>query len=215
MSSDFKSHLSDVELRRLNDLLQAVDGSLVPNIEALDGFLTAAAVGPDLILPMESFEFLFPKATETQKSSFGSASDASLCFLLMFRLAMDISSSFQSKQDRSLLFLPDANGAIHGNHWAQGFLTGTQLRSEAWSELTAKEEHAVHFLPIWALAYEHATHPDLRPVAEPIPDERRHAYLEALPQSAQAFYDLFAQHRSNPTQQTTLGDLLRRGRKVG
>jgi yecA family protein len=215
MSSDPKSHLSDAELRRLNDLLQAVDGSLVPNIEAIDGFLTAAAVGPDLILPMDLFEFLFPKATETQKSSFRSASEASLCFLLTFRLAMDISSSFQNKQDRPPLFLPDAQGAVRGNHWAQGFLTGTLLRSEAWSKLAAQEEHVLHFLPIWALAYEHATHPELRPVAETIPAKQRHAYLEALPQSAHAFCDLFAQHRANPTQQPTLGDLPRRGSKVG
>lgn len=215
MSSNPESHLLDVDLRRLNHLLQSVDGGLVPNIEGLDGFLTAAAVGPEPIPPMESFEFLIPKKAESDKPIFPSASDASLCFLLMLRLATDISSSFQKKQDRSPLFLPDAQGAVHGNHWAQGFLTGTHLRSEAWSELAAQEEHAVRFLPIWALAYEHATHPDLRPVAEPIPDEQRRAHLDALPRSAQAFYELFSQHRANWNRRVTMADLLQRGRRVG
>ena len=215
MSSDLKNHLSDVELRRLNELIQSVDYGLVPNIEGLDGFLTAAAVGPDFILPMESFEFIAPKNTEAQRSGFRSATDSSLCFLLMLRLANNISTSLQNKDDRKPLLLPDAQGAVHGNHWSQGFLTGTLLRSAAWSKLADETDHAEHFLPIWALAYEHATHPELRPVAEPIPDEQRRAFLDALPRSAQAFHAIFAQHRAISTQRVTMADLLHRGRKVG
>ena len=133
----------------------------------------------------------------------------------MLRLATDISSAFQMKSARTPLLLADEHGAVRGNHWAQGFLTGTQLRSEAWSKLADEPDHTEHFLPIWALAYEHATHPELRPVAEPISDEQRRAFLDALPRSAQAFHAIFAQNRATSTQGVTMASLLRRTSKVG
>jgi len=208
-----KQSLSVEEQKELDDLLGRVEAAVIPNVEALDGFLTAIVVGPELIMPSEFLPFITDSESDQTRSINWTPSEKAKHSQLVIRAWCEISAAYCMKACRQPLFLPDEHGTVFGNHWAQGFLTGTLLRSDAWAKLAEQDDHAIHFLPIWALAYEHATDPEHRPVAEPMPDEQRRGYLAALSQSAQAFNDHFADLRARYSQQQT-ADLLNQTRKT-
>jgi hypothetical protein len=44
-------HLTDRELDRLADFLDRVEGGDLPDLEAMDGFLTALVIGPEFVPP--------------------------------------------------------------------------------------------------------------------------------------------------------------------
>ena len=55
--------LSDDEIEELDKVLSHVEGGEIPTVEALDGFLTALVICPELVKPSEYFPALPPAIT--------------------------------------------------------------------------------------------------------------------------------------------------------
>ena len=80
---DLRAPLSDTELDQLEDFLARVEGGRIPNLEALDGFLTALAVCPELVKPSEFMEVIQTGETEDGDLVFDEMEEAEFFLVLV------------------------------------------------------------------------------------------------------------------------------------
>lgn len=111
------------------------------------------------------------------------------------------------------LVLEDEDGAWRGNDWANGFLTGTRMRSEIWSEIVNSEEHGGPMVPIFALAYENHDDPAMRPFKEPIDVEKREHLLVSAAAGVMRMHKHFLERRADYVAEG--GTFIRSGAKTG
>jgi len=170
---NFKTELSEQEEYRVDEYLARVQGGTIPNIEALDGFFAALACCPDLIMPSEYMSILQSGETEDGDLIFDDLAEAQEFSELVGRHWNHVNRQLDSAD----VYLPhlyeDEEGNVQGNHWAQGFLAGTNLRYEIWREIVEDEDDGGAMVPIWALAHEHHEDPEMRPYNEPLNSDRR------------------------------------------
>jgi uncharacterized protein len=143
------AHLDDDEIEQLGELL---DRLAVPqggfNMEALDGFLSALAVGPDQP-PRDEW---MPVVWGEQPPAFADDAerDTALRLLLGHRNACVARARFDGEELPEslspLLWLPEDPEAEQpdeldvGSDWAQGFFTAVELRPDAWQAWLDAEE---------------------------------------------------------------------------
>ena len=190
---DLNRELSDQDYDALAAMLSRVIGGRVPNLEALDGFLTALVICPEFIRPSEFVPFILSGKTEDDDLVFESVEDAEGFYGLLMRYWNQINRAFHEGDVYMPYLLEDAEGVAHGNEWAKGFLEGTRFRYDAWQEIIHDEERSGPFVPIWALAYENAEDPSLRPYKEPLSVENRQQLLVAMIAGVKHLYDMFQQ----------------------
>ena len=191
---DLNRKLSDEDYRLLAGMLSRVLGGKVSNVEALDGFLTALVVGPDSVPPSEYIPTILSGETEDGDLVFESMNEAEEFYGILIRYWNQISRAFSEGGIYMPYLIEDEDGKIHGNDWAKGFLTGTHLRFDDWDEIVNDDERGGPFIPIMALAYEHADDPDLRPFNEAITEEKREQLVAGMIAAAKKLYDLFREH---------------------
>jgi uncharacterized protein len=90
---------------------------------------------------------------------------------------------------------------VHGNEWAEGFMTGMELMNDDWGLLFDDAEHAGALEPIMALAFEHHPDPDMRPYLEQTDPEQREAWLAAISPAVSEIYRFFATLRQQLEQE--------------
>ena len=143
------AHLDDDEIERLGELLDRLavpQGGL--NMEALDGYLSALAVGPDMP-PKDEWQ---PLVWGAQPPAFADAREADEAqrLLLGHRNACVARARFDGEDLPDslspLLWLPEDPDAEQpdaldvGSDWAHGFFTAVELRPEAWQAWLEAEE---------------------------------------------------------------------------
>ena len=180
MTDAFKEILTDEEMDTISRSLARIKGGNIPNVEALDGFLTALVIGPDLVMPSEFYEVIKEGASEDDGLIFDTVDEASTFFHLVIKLWNGINDAFLSDKFHMPILEEDETGVARANDWAQGFIKGTHLRHDSWAEIANDEMRGGLFIPIWALAYENAEDPKLRPYAEPMSEERREQLLASM-----------------------------------
>lgn len=141
-------YLSDPQVERLSQLL---DEHAVPsqglNLEALDGYLSALAVGP-AVVPMA--EWQAPVWGEAAATLSSQAAHAEASQLLQGHWN-GVTARVRHGEDppdhlAPLLWLPEDAMAEHpdeldvGHDWALGFYRGVDLRAEAWDEWLERED---------------------------------------------------------------------------
>lgn len=132
--------LDDTELDALDRLLQQLPGDAVMNIEALDGYLTALAVGP---WPA------FPKSAAWMPAVWGGDGDGAAPFasekqrkrvvLLLLRHLHAIDRTLREAPERwepvvSIAETEDAE-LVDAEDWCAGFLEAVALAAAAWAPL--------------------------------------------------------------------------------
>ena len=143
------TYLDDAQIERLADLL---DQRAVPfkgfNLEALDGFLSALAVGPAEV-PAEEWQ---PLVWGGKPPRWGSESEAAeVAALLQGHFNMVAARVRHGDDDlpdhlAPLLWLPEEAEAEHpdeldvGRDWALGFFTGVELREAQWDQWLDENE---------------------------------------------------------------------------
>ena len=161
--------LTSAELEYLDNSLSQINGGEIPNAEALDGFFAALACCPDLVKPSEYMPVILgdddlPSENPEDAERFMGMVIQHWNFVI-------------SQLNQDLAYLPlmqeDEEGVCLGNDWANGFLTGVNLRHEIWSEIMDDEDHGGSMVPIMALAYEHHPDAEMRPFEEPIDEKKR------------------------------------------
>ncbi len=133
--------LDDAELERLSDLL---DTRAVPfkgfNLEALDGFLSALAVGPETV-PAEEWQPVVWGGKPPRWENAEEAADVESLLAQHWRLVeLRVRHAGDELPDRlaPLLWLPEDPTAHEddaldvGRDWAYGFFRGVELRETAW-----------------------------------------------------------------------------------
>ncbi len=188
---DVNRQLSDQDHDALARMLSRVVGGEIPNLEALDAFLTALVVCPEPILPSEFVPVIVSGETEDGDLVFESANQAEEFYGLLVRYWNQINRTFRDGDIYMPFLFVDEEGLANGNDWAKGFIKGAHLRYDAWLEIINDENRSGPFVPIWALAYEHAEDASLRPYKEPMSVERREQLLAAMIAGAKNLYDMF------------------------
>jgi uncharacterized protein len=190
-SADLNAELSDNDYEILDSVLSRVVGGKILNLEALDGFLTALVVCPDLVPPSEFIPVITSGETADGDLVFESPKEAEAFFGILMRYWNEINGTFQSGDFYMPYLIEDEHGNVHGNDWAKGFQEGTRLRYETWAEIIHDEERGGPFIPILALVYENADDPDLRPFKEPITEQQREALIAGMVAGARNLYEIF------------------------
>ncbi|RNF83720.1 UPF0149 family protein [Montanilutibacter psychrotolerans] len=137
------SYLDDAQIERLAELLEQ---RAVPfkgfNLEALDGFLSALVVSPDVIAPAEWHPAVWGGTTPR----WGDAAEQAEVEALLAGHWNMVSQRVRHGDDdlpdhlAPLLWLPEETEAEHpdeldvGRDWAVGFFSGAQLREMQWDQ---------------------------------------------------------------------------------
>jgi uncharacterized protein len=191
---DLDRELSEEDCDQLAGMLSRVVGGKIPNFEALDGFLTALVIGPELVQPSEFVPVILSGGTEEGDLVFESEREAEQFYGLLMRYWNQINRTFAGGEFHLPYLMEDEDGKIHGNDWAKGFLAATHLRFDAWAEIVNDEERSGPFVPVWALAYENSEDHSLRPFKEPITMEKREQLVAGMIAGAKQLYDLFREY---------------------
>jgi uncharacterized protein len=184
--------LTDAELDRLGDFLKSCKGGRAMNIEALDGFFAALIAGPENVMPSEYYPEVFG-GEMSDACEFGSLDEANEILGLMMRHWNDIAGTLFKDEVYVPLLLEDKDGTAHGNDWAHGFMRGTLMRHDGWSELVDDEEHGGCLIPMMMLRHEHDEDPEMRP--EPISPEKRDEVIVHMTAGLLQAYRHFREHR--------------------
>jgi uncharacterized protein len=124
-----------------------------------------------------------------------------------------VNRQLDSKEVYLPLLFEDEHGKVRANHWAQGFLLGTNLRPDIWPMLMNDESESGAMVPIWALAYEHHEDPDMRPYDKPISDDQREGLIIGAAAGVTRIHRYFQKQRSLyvPSADTFIHE----GRRIG
>ena len=76
-----KEEITEDEMAAISGFLARVKGGEIPNIEALDGFLTALVISPDLVKPSEFTPVIIRGATEDGDLVFENNDEAETFFV--------------------------------------------------------------------------------------------------------------------------------------
>ena len=201
---NLKAELSENEEREQGEILARVRGCAIPNIEALDGFFAALACCPDLIMPSEYMPIIQTGETEDGDLDFEDMDEAERFIELVNRHWNHVNRQLDTKDVYLPFLFEDEQGNVRANHWAQGFLLGTNLRPDIWPEIMEDEYEGGAMVPIWALAHEHHQDPEMRPFDEPISDQQREELIISTAAGVMRMHRYFLKQRNlyAPSSQT-------------
>lgn len=133
--------LDDAELDALDELLQALPGDEVMNVEALDGYLTALLVGPPLLARLRTADWLpaIWGGDGEGPAPFPSQKQRKRVTMLVLRHLHAIQRQLQGPpEDWQPVFSiaeTDTGEWVDAEDWCAGFLQAASLDSEAWGAL--------------------------------------------------------------------------------
>lgn len=167
--------LASRDLLRLDELLAARPLG-VNGVEHLDGLLTAAIAGPDLVMPSEIMPLILGDPNDPAQPEFDTAAEIEELIGLIMRHWNSIAAGlFDGDYQPVLLTFGDRE---FGTDWALGFATGMSLRTSRWRPLINNPKQFAAIQPILILATENDPDPNLR--TGPIKPGRRKILLDQL-----------------------------------
>jgi uncharacterized protein len=186
--------LTDAEFERLNGLLGRFDNKRPMNLEQLDGFLAALICGPEIVRPSEYLPVICG-SDMVFEDSFGTQSVLQDFLSLIMRHWNFIADTLHSGDVFLPMLLEDDDGVTHANDWATGFLRGMEFHKDRWAALLSDEQHGGLLVPIFALAHEHDTDPEMRPYKEAISAEQREKLIVGAAAGVTGIYGYFEAQR--------------------
>ena len=186
----------DPQLETLGELLDQLSDDGAMNLEELDGFFAALHCCPEFVSQSEYMaEILnFGEALDNEEI-FPNPEAAKLFWGLVLHHWDAVRDALNTDDFFLPLLLEDEEGKAQGNDWTVGFISGVNMRKEAWSEIYNDEVKFEWFAPILALAYENDTDSDVSSDQEPLTEEAREKLLASLSAGVSRIYRYFAPHR--------------------
>lgn len=133
--------------------LEALDAFLMSDrapenamgLSDLDGFLTAIAIGPEMIMPSE----WLPVIWGGEEPAFEDLGEAQrILSLIMARYNEIISTLDADAEDWEPVFWEGPEGEVIVTDWAAGFMDAVRLRAHAWQPLIEDREAGSLMMPI-------------------------------------------------------------------
>ena len=141
--------IGDYDLDMLEEYLALVDHpDEVMLLSALDGYLTAIALAPQLIRPGEWLPGIWGGLTPT----FDEPDVANAVHAAIMGLYNDNLRSLAGPQVFEPIFDVELDGSVFADIWADGFMEGVRLRPDDWKPLLSDEEQSAFVGPMVALA---------------------------------------------------------------
>lgn len=120
-------------------------------ISDLDGFLTALAIGPELILPSEWLPVIWGDG----EPEFESLEEAERIIHAIMGRYNEILELLRQEPDAfEPVFWETVDGEVVAGDWAMGFMDGVKLRASAWEPLIHSDEDGGLLAPIVALLHD-------------------------------------------------------------
>ena len=141
-----KDNFPAVDLDKLEKFLlsdKTADDCMM--LSDIDGFLTAAAIGPEPINPSEWLPVIFggrmPAFSNTQEAE-------EIIGMLMTRYNEILRQVSKGAKAFEPIYWQNQQGEWVADDWAQGFLEAYALRKKSWQPLLDSQEHNHLFMPI-------------------------------------------------------------------
>ncbi len=171
------SSLSEAEYKRLEAMLRRFQNERAMNLEEVDGFFAALLCAPVLVPPSGYLPEIWGGEHEP---AWKSTEELQGFVDLLMRHWNSVASTFESGAAFKPRLLKQADGLVHGNDWARGFMRGVALGEDDWREFFRDEANFGLMIPILALFHEHDEDTEMRPYTEPISAELREKLIAGL-----------------------------------
>jgi uncharacterized protein len=168
-------NLAEPDLTTLDEFLmsdRSTEDSMM--LSDLDGFLTAVAIGPKIIMPSEWLPHIWRGEMPAFKDD---AEIQAVLGAIMARYNDILRNLDQDEPVCEPIYWHAKNGLEIAGDWAEGFLEGVALRRKAWEPIFADPDAGIAMLPIMALCSDEHGDPLLefdmeeeREVAAAMPD---------------------------------------------
>jgi uncharacterized protein len=164
--------LQDIDLGQLDSFLMSESTPEdCMQLSDLDGFLTAVAIGPDIIMPSE----WLPVIWGGEEPVFADQEEAQRVMgAIMGRYNEILQLLRHEPEAYEPLFWETSTGERVAADWVEGFMIGVALRQEAWRPLLESDEDGRLLLPIIYL-WDKEGNPLARGTDEHVADMRREA----------------------------------------
>jgi uncharacterized protein len=163
----------------------------------LDGFLTAIAIGPELVKPSE----WLPVVWGGEEPVFADEAEMKTVIGGILSRYNEILLTIADRTFEPILW-SRADGTIIASDWAEGFLQATGLRAKAWDTLLKDDDHGKLLFPILALCGDE-NGDSLLKIAPEDEDEIMAEAGTLIPVCALAIADFWKQRGLGPRAQST------------
>ena len=179
----FDPSMQPLSLEELSTLEQFLVSEQTPpdalsSLEMLDGYMTAAAVGPQVFEVDDWYASIWDQEKKL-KPEFTSAEEADMIGELMVRHNNSITQRLSDEPDEFLPFFDrvgyesDEVRKLAVEEWAMGFIIGMELAYDAWKPLFDNEEAAVLSMSIFMLSkvsddFDHLTEKEIAELTESV-----------------------------------------------
>lgn len=194
------SGLTEADLQLLDTFLMS---DQVPDdcmqLSDLDGFLTAVAIGPELIMPSEWLPVIWgdgEPAFETVEQARSIVNAIMVRYNEILHRLQDHEPQDHLGGIEPLFWETSAGEAVAGD-WAEGFMDGVALRKDSWRSLFLSDEGAALLAPIAAFLHD----PDDDVIPEDAEDELAALHAAAadlIPPSVHAIDAYWKARRRSP-----------------
>jgi uncharacterized protein len=134
--------LTAAEIDELDDFLMSDDTpDNCMDISALDGFLTALVLNPDVIMPSEYLPWVWDMEEGVTPPSFASVEQTNHITQLVMRYYNSVLDAIANDHFSPLFYILD-DESYDAQSWSEGFMRGVYLFSEPWIEIFEKH-HAL------------------------------------------------------------------------
>jgi uncharacterized protein len=156
----------------------------------LDGFLTAVAIGPELIMPSEWLPVIWGEG----EPEFESSEEAQgVIGAIMGRYNEILHLIRHQPDDYEPVFWETPDGDVVAGDWAEGFMAGVALRWNAWRSLLESEEDGGLLAPIVAFLHDEDGSPLIQDETDQLVEVQK-AAIDLVAPSVQAISNYWKAH---------------------
>lgn len=190
MPDSLNEPLSIDELNDLSDYLESIPDAM--SIEMLDGFFTALACSPEIVLPSVYLPYIWG-----EKHDFNSDESTSKFMTIICKHWNAVVSQLQSSDQFPMVLLEFEDDTLYGIEWSLGFMAGTEIGGDKWHDLMDNEKDADLMFPFVALAY--SKHPEEEMRLMEIDEEKRDICISKIVENLPIIYAYFKKERESST----------------
>jgi uncharacterized protein len=128
----------EAEIEQLAERLAAIDNAEALSLEAVDGLFCALIASPESVPPSEYLPVIFGSEPE-DSGAFADLEDANLVMSLLMRYWNSIIADLERESIHLPYIVKPGTDGIVGREWARGYLLGTRLAPEGWSDFWESE----------------------------------------------------------------------------